>query len=180
VSRRNDYLAATGFLALGVEPVSNAVPTSGTLFANGVYLYKGEVVTNIVVAVATAASGAAPTHIQASLWSSAATPVALAVSADDAANARWTSTGWKEVPLSAPYTVPADGLYYAAFCKIGAFGGTDLQLITGAANPGSGIGGTTSGKRRAPTLGSGLANLNVVTDTGAYSGATSTPTIGVN
>lgn len=180
VNRRADYLTATGFLSLGLEPVSNAVPTSGTIFANGVYLYKGEVVTNIVVAVATAGSGTAPTHIQVGLWSSAGTPVALAVSAEDAANARWTSTGWKEVPLTAPYTVPADGFYYPSFLKVGAFGTTDLQLITGAANPGSNIGGTSTGKRRAPTLATGVAVLSVVNDTGAYNGATSTPVIGVN
>lgn len=179
--RRADFLKATGFLALGLEPVSNAVPATGTLFSNGVYLYKGEIVTNILVAVATAASGTAPTHIQASLWSSAATPVCLAVSAEDASNARWTSTGWKEVPLSAPYTVPADGLYYAAFLKVGTFSVTDVQLITGAANPGSNIGGLSApAKRRAPTLGSGIAALSVVNDIGSYSGATSSPTIGVN
>lgn len=180
VSRRAAFLAATGFLALGTEPVSNAVPTSGTIFANGVYLYAGEVVTNILVAVATAASGTAPTHIQTALWSSATTPVCLAVSAEDKDNTRWSSTGWKEVPLSAPFTITADGLYYPSFLKVGTFGTTDLQLITGAANPGSNIGGTTSGKRRAPTIASGVSVLSAVNDTGSYNGATSTPTIGVN
>ncbi len=181
VSRRSSFLAATGFKALGLEPVSNAVPATGTIFGNGVYLYAGEVITNILVAVATAAAGTAPTHIQVALWSSAATPVCLAVSAEDASNARWNSTGWKEVPLSAPYTVLADGLYYPSFLKVGAFGTTDVQLITGAANTGSNIGGLSApAKRRAPTLGTGIANLSVVNDTGTYSGVTSTPSIGVN
>lgn len=184
INRRADYLKATGFIALGLEPVSNAVPTSGTVFGNAVYLYEGEVITNIVVAVAVAGVGTAPSHIQAILWDgNQSTPTALAVSAEDAANSRWTSgTGWKEIPLTAPYTVPTSGIYYPSFVKVGAFGTTDLQLITGgSANPGSNIGGLSGNPaRRGPTMKTGVAALIAVNDTGAIGAATSVPTLGVN
>lgn len=181
-TRRKDFLAAMGLLA---EPWPNdasagtaAVAANQQIHAAAVYLYNGETVTNIIVCVTTAASGAAPSLIKLGLWSSAATPACLAVTADLKSDSRWTSTGYKVCALSSPYAVTSSGIYYPVYLQNGAFGGTNVQFKLGAslASPGAAIG---SNPQFGGTLGTGKTSMDV-NDTGAYSTTTANLWIAVS
>lgn len=115
---------------------SQSSPTSQAVFASGIYLPQGQVVTGAIVFVTTAGAGAAPTHFYIGL----ATPafVVKGLTADLAGDAGLTSTGMKQYAFSAPYTAAAGGMHYAFLYKSGVFGGTDIQLssVSSATNEG--------------------------------------------
>ena len=89
-------------------------------------LRNGDVVANVIASITTAAAGAVPTLIRLGLADS--TGKMLAVTADVKSDAQWTALGLGVFPLSAAYTVPADGLFYLCIIEVGAFGGTPLQV----------------------------------------------------
>jgi hypothetical protein len=91
-------------------------------------LCAGDVVTNLVFAVAVAAAGTAPTLIRCGLLDK--TGKVLAVTADLSASAIWTTANaYAVAPLSAPYTVPATDGYYVASVQNGTFGTTNLAVL---------------------------------------------------
>ena len=89
-------------------------------------LRSGDVVTNMIASVTTAAAGAVPTLIRMGIADS--TGKMLAVTADLKSDAQWTAQQEAVFPLSAQLTIPAEGLYYLCIIEVGAFGGTPLQL----------------------------------------------------
>lgn len=86
---------------------------SGTLFAVGVPLLAGDVVSNLSIIVT--AAGAAATLSKLGLYSKAG--VLLASSVDQGTS--WQSAGPKTVAMSTPYTVPTTDLYYVALLYVG-------------------------------------------------------------
>jgi hypothetical protein len=120
-----------------MEGSGSVAPVSQTIYSCAVYLYKGEVVTNIVACVATAGAGAAPTTIRLGIANSSLQ--VQAVTANINANAAWTSVGVKSFALTSAWTVPNDGIYYYVFVKNGAFATTDLQLVRGIQVAGAGV-----------------------------------------
>lgn len=168
IRRQNDLTVGLGLISWGGQPVSAGVPTSQSVCGQAHYLYAGEIVTNIIVFVQTAAVGTVPTSLKLALWDSAATPNCLAVTAELKSDSRWTSQGWVVAALSSPYTITSSGIYYPAFWQNGAFGSTNLQV--GMCN--GSLGGSAniigSGKRPYTALKTGATTM-VATDTGSYS-----------
>lgn len=180
LERDRDLRAAIGIKS-SVFPAysaAGAVPVSQTIYGVGCYLYAGETVTNIVSCVTTAAVGTAPTSLKLGLWSSATTPVCLAVTAELSGSANWTSTGWKNSALSSAYSVPSTGLYFAAFWINGVFGTTNLQIATGGVS-GTFGGMATSGARRYGNVKTAATTM-VAADTGAYGLSGTCPWLGVS
>ena len=92
--------------------VNTIAPTvSGTLFMQAIYLYAGQLVSNITVSSATTAAGT-PTAGRVGLYS--LTRDLLATSADQAATA-WAANTIKTLAMTTPYRVPTSGLYYIGF-----------------------------------------------------------------
>jgi hypothetical protein len=91
--------------------------TSGVMTAVPLWLKAGDKVTNLSV-LSGATAAATLTHWWFALYSSAATPALLAQSADQVA-AAWAADTWKTLALSAPQTITASGIYYAA-CMVAA------------------------------------------------------------
>lgn len=107
--------------------------TSQRIYGVLLGLRAGDVVTNIVVTVATIATGTTPTGLYVALLSTAGTR--LVVSANLKASSIWTTAiGPVEAPLSGPYTVLTDGGYYACVLMDGAFGTQNLQLARALPN----------------------------------------------
>jgi hypothetical protein len=105
-------------------------------------LANGDVITNVVVDISTAAAGTAPTLIRLGIADK--TGKILAVTADVHADAQWTSTGFKQFPLTSPLTIGTSDSYFACILENGAFGTTALRLVeTGA--PGTNYGVIGSG-----------------------------------
>lgn len=130
------YVSGLGFVSMNYQPATAAAggsPTSQLIYAVAVPYRAGQVVTNLVWLVATAAAGTVPTSIVTGLASSSAM---LAQSAELKNNAGWTSLGIKPFALSAAYTIPSDGIYYHLFLQNGTWGTTALQLAR-ATNQGS-------------------------------------------
>jgi len=115
--------------------------TSGTIYAPGIWLPGSITVNNIVVRVATAGVGAAPTGMFVGLLDSHGE--LIAVSNNLASSPIWLSTGLKEAPLSGPITLSDAevGLYYALFLQVGAFGTTQVGLTRGTNWGGIGVNG---------------------------------------
>jgi hypothetical protein len=89
--------------------VNTVVPTaSGTLFMQAIYLYAGQLVSNITVSSATTAAGT-PTGGRVGLYS--ANRALLAQSADQTTTA-WAANTVKTLAMLTPYRVPTSGLYY--------------------------------------------------------------------
>lgn len=86
----------------------------------------GMLISNVVIYVATAAAGAAPTTLQFGLYSGPL--VRLAVSANEAGDVKYTTVGFKVIALTVPYLVPADGGFYVAPLQDGAYAGTPIQF----------------------------------------------------
>lgn len=159
------------------QPVSSNTLTSQAVYGQAVYLYAGEVVTNILTNTQTAGTSTVPTSIKVSIWSDAAgTPTCRAVSAELNASSNWTSQGWKESACA--YTVPTSGIYYLAIWENGAFAGTALAL---AVNTSAGPPGTPAGSaaRIYGTLKTGAASV-AVNDTGTYAQAGTVPLLDWN
>lgn len=98
-------------------------PITAQAVYTGIELAAGDVVTSIVFTTNTTA-GATLTHSFAGLYSAAFGK--LAVSADNTAAALAASTEFT-FTLTAPYTIPSDGLYYLAFASVG----TTIATMTG-------------------------------------------------
>jgi hypothetical protein len=130
--RRDVELQALGILA---EPFSQlaapaaAVATLATqaVFGVSVALRRGDVVTSIGGVVTTAAAGSLPTTVRAGIANSAGMVLALTGNVNALAN--W-ALGPQLWPLTAPFTVPADGIYYLVIVKNGVFGTTEPQMLT--------------------------------------------------
>lgn len=103
--------------------------TSQKLFFTAIPLRAGDVVTNFVVNVVTAATGAVPSTIKIALFNSDGSS-RLAVTGNLASDAKWTSTGYKSFAASSPATVTTTGLYLVAILKDGVFAGVDVQVGT--------------------------------------------------
>jgi hypothetical protein len=171
-TREGDRLAALGPIAHTGMIAGSGNPASQTVHGGGLYLYNGETVTNIVVFVQTAATGAAPTSLKLGLWSSAGTPVCLAVTAELNSDARWTSQGYKVNALTAALPITSSALYYPVFWINGAFGGTNVALSNHYGGSGV-VGGAISGfKQWGGSIKAGTATM-AVNDTGTYGNAAS-------
>lgn len=93
----------------------------------------GDVVTNIVLSMDTAAVGTTPAAIYVGLYDKLGNR--LAVSADLHASGIWTAgIGYVVAPLSAPYTVGLADVYYGAFLINGTFGTTQPTFDRGNPN----------------------------------------------
>jgi hypothetical protein len=90
---------------------------TGVMTAVPLWLKAGDKVTNLSF-LSGATAAATLTHWWFALYSSAATPALLAQSADQVA-AAWAADTWKTLALSAPQTITASGIYYAA-CMVAA------------------------------------------------------------
>ncbi len=89
-----------------------AALTTQVMTSVALYLEAGDVVTNLTFCSATTAAGT-PTNWWFALYSTAATPALLAQTADQTSTA-WAANTAKTVALTAPYTVPTSGIYYAS------------------------------------------------------------------
>lgn len=115
--------------ALGVkaQPFPPAVcnqftaPTSQAAYGEAVYLRKGTIVTGVALRNSVGAAGTAPTTARAAITDAAGK--VLARSGNVNAAASWAG-GVVKLPLSASYTIPADGLYYVCFVVNGTWGTT--------------------------------------------------------
>lgn len=149
VARKQAEQAARGLLSENYHGPSGAATgataATQTIFGGLLGLLAGDVVTNVGVSVSTVASGTPPTTIKLGLVDT--TGAVLAVTANVAADSQWTaSTGMKLFALTAPYTVPTDGGYYAVILSDGVFGTTPLQLAR--CNPTGGVEKAVSGGAR--------------------------------
>lgn len=179
IAREADLIDAIGLISSPsfFPLVQSFNPTSQLVHAIAHFLYKGEKITNVVAHVQTAAAGTAPTGLKLGIWSSAATPVCVAATADLAADARWTSQSFKVNALTATYVVPSDGIYYAVFWMNGAFGTTNLGLTcaNGSGQVGNAIG---TGKQLGGSVKAAATTMSV-SDTGTY-GVGVTPWLALN
>lgn len=153
--------------ALGFKAQTFPAPTltnGGLLASQGIlgsaiYLQAGQVISNVVVGVAQAGAGTAPTTIRLGVANSSG--VMQAVTANVAGSANWTA-GVANVsfPLTASWTVPASGLYYVLVYVSGGFTTTALQLERGSnANLGLPVG---SGLAAYGQFGAAQADLPIV------------------
>src|SRR3990167_8391695 len=125
-TRDREQLAQT---AMGVisEPFSpelattSTAPTSQTVYGILVGLRAGDVVTGVLLRNAVAAAGTAPTTARAGLADS--TGKILILSGNVGAAASWP-VGAMPLAFTAPYTVLADGGYFACFVVNGTWGTT--------------------------------------------------------
>lgn len=170
--RRADFASALG-LAGETFDLSNAAGSTTlatqVIKGTGQYFYTGEVITTLYVCVAVAAAGSTPTLFKLGVWTAAATPACVAVTADLSADASWTTVGIKGFALGSPYTVPSDGQLYLAELINGTFGTTQPQLNSGTATSGQSV-PIGANRRRNATLGTGQTDM-VVAATGAYTAA---------
>lgn len=101
--------------------------TAGTMQGTIIPLRRGDVVTNIIVAVS--ANGTGVTLFKVGLYSSVTPAGQLAVSADQSANINaGTVVRAQVIPLTAPYVVQDDGLYNFIVLSVG---GTPPTLLRG-------------------------------------------------
>ena len=89
-----------------------AALTTQVMTSVALYLEAGDVVTNLTFCSATTAAGT-PTNWWFALYDTQATPALIAQTADQL-TAAWAANTAKTLALSAPYTVTASGVYYAA------------------------------------------------------------------
>ena len=101
--------------------------TSGQLRLNAIWLAKGTVVTSL--SFLAGASATTLTNRWFALYDG--TGKKLRVTADDTTN--WVGGNVLTLNLSTPYTVPADGIYYAGVCETAATC-TQLRGVTGNSN----------------------------------------------
>lgn len=89
-----------------------AALTTQIITAVAIYLEAGDVITNLTFCSATTAAGT-PTNWWFALYSSDATPVLRAQTADQTSTA-WAANTPKTVALATPYTILTTGIHYAA------------------------------------------------------------------
>lgn len=130
-ARAQTRLTARGLIAENspVEGFQAGNPiTSKQVYAGLVGLVKGDVITQIVVCIQTAAAGTAPTLVKLGLMDAAG--VVLAATANVGSDVKWNSTGLQGFNLTTPFTITADGGYYPCFLQdlTSPWGTTALQL----------------------------------------------------
>lgn len=89
-----------------------AALTTQIMTSTPLFLRKGDPVTNLSFMSGATAAGT-PTNWWFALYNTAATPALVSQTADQL-TAAWAANTVKTLALSAPYTVPADGIYWAA------------------------------------------------------------------
>lgn len=116
---------------------ARTLPTQVVLGAL-VPVYGGDVISGLAFCIQTAAAGTAPVGIYLALYDLLG--VRLAVSANAASDAKFTSTGVKSIAFATAYTVPAGstGSLYAAILKDGTFSVTEPQIAAMTAVVGTG------------------------------------------
>lgn len=90
----------------------NVALTTQVMTSVPLKLYAGDVITNLSFMSGQTAAGT-PTNWWFALYDTAATPALIAQTADQTSGA-WAANTVKTLPLSAPYTVPKTGIYWAA------------------------------------------------------------------
>ncbi len=108
---------ARGVAAETFDTNRNGVSTiliSGTTYLSGLPLLGGTVITNLSVQITVA--GAAVSLSKVGLYNTSGT--LLASSADQGSS--WNTAGYKTIALTAPYTVPATGVYYGGIVFVTA------------------------------------------------------------
>lgn len=88
-----------------------SMPASGTLFLQGIWLAAGTIVSNINLFSGGTAAGT-PTNYFAGLYDPNRNLVAQSANQTTGA---WAANSAKAFAMTAPYTVPADGMYYIGF-----------------------------------------------------------------
>lgn len=163
-SRREVAISAAGLITcnFNLELATNTLaPATGNTYGMVVGLLAGDVVTNLCFAVSTAGVGTAPTLFRVGLANPAGTVVA--VTADIHASSVLTTLGIAQVPLTAPYTVPAAGGYRIVILKVGAFATTDVVLARAPALPAAAMSAAIgSGIRTVATYGTSQPDLPTV------------------
>lgn len=121
---------------------SNVGLVSGTCYFQQIYLKAGVTISNIFMAIGTAAVGLT---LSKNAFFDTVTGAVLASSADQ--SAAWgTTTGTKQVPLLSPFTPSASGAYYVGWLALAstmpamALGGSAIAAATRLGMTG-GIGG---------------------------------------
>lgn len=138
-SRSDNALTGLGIDAqtADIRSYTNAVaPNAGTLAASLIGLNGGDQITNIITCITVGGSGAAPTLIRVGIWDKNFN--LLASSVDSHASAIWTVQGYAIAPLSAIFTVPLDGAYFAGFLKVGTFATTQPTFVSGTTQTNAG------------------------------------------
>lgn len=105
----------------GIVAGAATAPATQVVYGVLLGLRAGDVVTGVVIRNSVAAAGTAPTLARFGIATSGG--VMLAVSADGGAAASW-GLGARQFALSTPYTVTADGGYYACYVVNGTWGTT--------------------------------------------------------
>jgi hypothetical protein len=109
---------------------------SGTIRVAAVGLRAGDIVTNVCVAVSVVAAGL--TLAKAGLYDGLNNLLAASASAGTITILQGT-TGRKQIPLSAPFTITADGVYQLALIQVGT---TPATLARGVVAPNANALGT--------------------------------------
>lgn len=112
------------------ELTGNLAPASQSLRATALGLNAGDVITNVLLMIGTAASGLAPTLQKVGILNSAG--VVQAASADLSGSAQFTALGIAVCPLSSPLTIATTGLYFAAYVRNGNYGTTNPTFLANA------------------------------------------------
>ena len=154
------HITATS-AAVGIS--TNLALVAQALRGTGLGLRAGDIVTNIIVLVQTIASGT-PGVVYAGLLDSNYNR--LVISAD--VNTLLTTLGQAVLPLTAPYTVPTDGLYFPVILMATAYGSTQPSLIAGGL---AGISGAIAGKPQPTFVQTGQATIPTTATPAATSGA---------
>jgi hypothetical protein len=163
VARSQLAQTAAGVISENYPPyvaTSSNAPTSQVVFGYLLGLRAGDVVTGILLRSAVAAAGTAPTTARFGIANSAG--VILALSGNINAAASWPVGGVLGA-LTAPYTVLADGGYFACFVVNGTWGTTQPTLNRTSGLAGSGaVGGNVTpsfswaGQTDLPAVGNSL------------------------
>jgi hypothetical protein len=133
-SRERIGLASQGVLSDNgphINYTGATAPTTQHVFGVLLGLHAGDPVTGIVLRNTTAAAGSLPTTARFGIADS--TGKILALSGNLNALASWPA-GPCQFPLTAPYTVLADGGYFACFVVNGAWGTTQPTPVRGIAS----------------------------------------------
>jgi hypothetical protein len=112
-------------------------PTAGTIYLRAIPLRAGQKISKVDWITSQQGVGTAPTHIYTGYCDS--TGKMLAQSADLGASSIWTAGALiVQAPLSAEWTVPADGIYYAVILQVGSWGTTQMTLAKGVSGAAAG------------------------------------------
>ncbi len=173
---QRSLLRASAFLAETIPREHGAPMSSQSILASGrasffaVYLFAGEIVTNIAF-VAGGTGAAIVNNIWFTLVTSGGTP--LATTADDGASG-WSANAEKVLSLTSPYTVTADGIYYVG-CVVNA---TTVPTLAGISATGAiiqrtpplAVNDTTNTGRTNPASAPGTWSLTSTSNLRAWAG----------